>query len=262
MHPRIAIPQPHSNVEYAHKVMPSYVKAVEMAGGVAVDIPLALSNPEIMRLVMTCDGVLLPGSRSDVNPEKYGQERIPETHDSDPLRDNVDELLLQDAYNMHKPILAICFGTQILNVWRTGTLVQHLTTNVQHAGNSSVRHGVVIEPDSRLAGILGENGLAGEHGLLATVNTSHHQAVTVPGDGLRIVGRCAEDGVVEAVEGTDRGHFVVALQWHPERLVDDRDEKVRDGSRALFFALIEAARRWHDHPRTPGQADFEMIGKG
>src|SRR5512133_139623 len=150
MQPRIAIPQPHSNVEYARKVMSSYVHAVEGAGGVGVEIPLGITNAEIMRLVMTCDGVLLPGSRADVNPEKYGQVRIAETHDSDPLRDNADELLLQDAYNMRKPILAICFGTQILNVWRTGTLVQDLKTGVQHAGNCSLRHQVVIERGSQL----------------------------------------------------------------------------------------------------------------
>jgi putative glutamine amidotransferase len=261
MQPRIAIPQPHSNVEYARKVMPSYVKAVEMAGGVGVEIPLALSNVEIMRLVMTCDAVLLPGSRADVNPEKYGQVRIPETHDADPLRDNVDELLLQDAYNMRKPILAICFGTQILNVWRTGTLKQDLNTGVQHAGNSSIRHDVLIVAGSQLAAIIGENALTGEKGLLATVNTSHHQAVEIPGDGLRVVARSAADGVIEALESTDPAHFVLALQWHPERLVDDADQRVREGSRALFGALVEAARKRHDNPRAPEQADFETVAK-
>jgi putative glutamine amidotransferase len=259
MQPRIAIPQPHSNVEYSQKVMPSYTQAVEMAGGVAVEIPLALTNVEIMRLVMTCDGVLLPGSRADVNPEKYGQARAPETHDSDPLRDNVDELVLQDAYNMHKPIMAICFGTQILNVWRTGTLVQHLQTGVQHAGNSSIRHEVVIEPGSRLAVIVGENARAGTRGLTMMANTSHHQAVDAPGDGLRVVARCADDGVVEALEGTDPDHLVMALQWHPERLMDDPDNAVRNASHALFENLVEAARRWHVHPRTPTQADFETV---
>lgn len=271
MQPRIAIPQPHSNLEYAQKVMSSYLHAVEMVGGLAVQIPLALSNAEVMRRVMTCDGVLLPGSRADVNPEKYGQQRIAETHDSDPLRDNVDELVLQDAYNMHKPILAICFGTQILNVWRTGTLLQHLNTGVPHAGNSDIRHEVSIEPGSRLAGIVAASTSScastlrsakdGASALIIAVNTSHHQAVETPGDGLCVVARSTEDKVVEALESSDPDHFVIALQWHPERLVDDADDAVRDASRALFRSLVQAARQRHQHPRTPQQADFETIGR-
>lgn len=257
MTPRIAIPQAHSNIEYANKVAPSYAHAVELAGGVPVQIPLALANPEIMRLVVTCDGILLPGSRADVHPEKYGQERRTETHDPDPARDNVDELLLQDAYNMHKPILAICFGLQILNVWRTGTLMQHLDTGVQHAGNSNIRHTVRIDPVSRLVQIV---GMAGSMEPELTVNTSHHQAVAQPGDGLRVVAWSTEDAVVEALEGTSADHFVLGVQWHPERLVDDEDAAVRDRSRALFGALVEAARLRHEQPRT-ATPDFESLAR-
>lgn len=263
MQPRIAIPQPHSNLDYAQRVMPSYAHAVELAGGIPVDIPLALSNVEIMRLAMSCDGVLLPGSRADVNPEKYGQQRLPETHESDPLRDNVDELLLQDAYNMHKPILAICFGTQILNVWRTGTLIQHLQTGVPHTGNHDVRHAVIIKPGSRLAAIVDHktapSAPAGEGGTLL-VNTSHHQAIDQPGDGLRVVAWSEQDRVIEAVEGTSGTHFIIAVQWHPERLVDDADVEVRAAARALFSAFVDAAAVRHQQPRTPAQADFEKLG--
>lgn len=255
--PRIAIPQAHSNLEYANKVARSYAHAVELAGGVPVEIPLGLTNPEIMRLVVTCDGVLLPGSRADVHPEKYGQQRQPETHDPDPARDNADELLLQDAYNMHKPILAICFGLQILNVWRTGTLKQHIETGVPHTGNSHLRHGVSVDPESRLAQIVGLSG-AGGTGL--TVNTSHHQAVEQPGDGLRIVAWSKGDYVVEAVESTSPDHFVMAVQWHPERLVEDEDAAVREPSRALFHALVEAARQRHEQPRTATR-DFESLAR-
>jgi putative glutamine amidotransferase len=254
--PRIAIPQAHSNLEYANKVASSYVHAVELAGGVPVEIPLALTNPEIMRLVVTCDGVLLPGSRADVHPEKYGQQRQPETHDSDPARDNVDELLLQDAYNMHKPILAICFGLQILNVWRTGTLRQHLGTGVPHTGNSNFRHAVGIDPESQLAKIVG----LGSAGTELRVNTSHHQAVDQPGDGLRVVAWSKDDCVVEAVESTSPDHFVVAVQWHPERLVDDEDAAVREPARAMFRALVEAAHVRRQQPRT-ATTDFESLAR-
>lgn len=284
MTPRIAIPQAHSNVEYANKVAGSYAQAVELAGGVVVEIPLALTNPEIMRAVMSCDGVLLPGSRADVHPEKYGQERQKETHDPDPARDNVDELLLQDAYNMHKPILAICFGLQILNVWRTGTLRQHLDTGVQHTGNSGFRHMLHVDPSSRLAGIIGDSiGLETNQSqsraeatgtarlssddsdtalqpLRLMVNTSHHQAVAQAGDGLRVVAWSAEDTVIEAVESTSADHFVLGVQWHPERLVDDDGAAVREPSRALFRALVEASRLRHEQPRT-ATPDFESLAR-
>jgi putative glutamine amidotransferase len=260
MIPRIAIPQAHSNVEYANKVAPSYAHAVELAGGVAVEIPLALTNSEIMRVVMTCDGVLLPGSRADVHPEKYGQERQRETHDPDPARDNVDELLLQDAYNMHKPIMAICFGMQILNVWRTGTLRQHIDSGVPHAGNSNIRHGVQVDPTSRLAQIVGASAAPGSPASELTVNTSHHQAVDQPGDGLRVVAWSTDDAVIEAVESTSRDHFIVAVQWHPERLVEDADATVREPSRALFRALVAASRLRHEQPRT-ATPDFESLAR-
>ena len=82
------------------------------------------TSAEIAQAVKGCDGVLLPGSPADVDPEKYGAARHPDTAPADPFRDNTDELLLQDAYNMRKPVFGICYGLQSLNVWRTGTLDQ------------------------------------------------------------------------------------------------------------------------------------------
>ena len=104
----------------------------------------------IAQKVKTCDGVLLPGSPADIDPEKYGALRDPATAAADVLRDNTDELLLQDAYNMRKPIFAICYGLQSLNVWRTGTLVQDLTTGVNHDPGRTVveAHQIQIEPKS------------------------------------------------------------------------------------------------------------------
>jgi len=145
----------------------------------------------------------------------------------------VDELLLQDAYNMKKPVLGICYGLQMLNVYRTGTLIQHIESAINHeAGRKvAVAHSVEVEPASKLAGILGES-----HNV--PVNSSHHQSADVIGDGLRVVARCPDDGIIEAVEGTSPDHFVLGVQWHPERSVDD-DEP----SRAIFRALIGAATR-------------------
>src|ERR1051326_4334506 len=101
MAPRIAIPMPHStDLKYGERALPQYTRAVELAGGEPVTIPLDKTPAEVMKLIERCDGVLLPGSNADVDPAKYDAPRHPKTDAADPKRDTVDELLLQDAYNM------------------------------------------------------------------------------------------------------------------------------------------------------------------
>lgn len=263
---------PHSiDREYAERAIPQYERAVELAGGEPVRIPLDQTPSEVMRIIERCDGVLLPGSNADVDPAKFGATRSPRTAAADARRDTVDELLLQDAYNMRKPVLGICYGLQSLNVYRTGSLIQHipdflseeLRTRVDHeAGKTvAVAHAVEIEKNSNLAAIVsGKNregndfssradqnsenewALAREGKLVLPVNSSHHQSAGDIGDGLRISARCTDDGIIEALEGTgpDPDHFVLAVQWHPERSVD-WDQP----SRAIFRALIEAAETRH-----------------
>ncbi len=232
--PKIAIPVPHSlNPEYADRSLPQYEHAIELAGGEAVRIPLDQEPAQIMKLIEGCDGVLLPGSPADVDPAKYDAPRHPKTEDADAKRDTVDELLLQDAYNMRKPILGICYGLQILNVYRSGTLLQHIESPVNHeAGrNIPVAHTVEIASHSKLADLI-----SAQQKPILPVNSSHHQSADLIGDGLRITARCPQDGIIEALEGTSPDHFVLAVQWHPERSVDE-DE----ASRAIFQSLIEAA---------------------
>ncbi|PYV60170.1 MAG: gamma-glutamyl-gamma-aminobutyrate hydrolase [Acidobacteria bacterium] len=189
MKPRIAIPLPHgTDSEYAQRAIPQYERAIELSGGEPVRIPLDQAPAEVMKLIERCDAVLLPGSKADVDPAKFGAEKHPKTVSADPKRDTVDELLLQDAYNMHKPILGICYGLQILNVYRSGTLLQHIESSVNHAAGSKVP-------------------------------VAHH---------------------IEGLEGTEPDHFVLAVQWHPERSFDE-DET----SRAIFGALVEAVREKH-----------------
>ena len=103
MKPRIAIPVPTStNLEYNGKSWPQYAEAVIRAGGEPVEIPLNATPRETADLINTCHAVLLPGSPADVNPQKYGQDPAPETSPADPARENVDELLIQDAHNLYK----------------------------------------------------------------------------------------------------------------------------------------------------------------
>ena len=246
--PRIAIPMPHSiDHEYAERALPQYERAVEQAGGKPVRIPLdqtasEVEKIEVLKIIESCDGVLLPGSNADVDPSKFGIPRSPHTAAADRGRDAVDEILLQDAYKLRKPVLGICYGLQSLNVFRAGSLIQHipdflpesLRTKVNHeAGKKiAVAHTVEIENDSKLGEILGRRDQR-----TIPVNSSHHQSADVIGGSLRISARCPDDGIIEALEGTASDHFVLAVQWHPERSVD-QDE----ASRAIFRALIQAVK--------------------
>jgi putative glutamine amidotransferase len=238
--PRIAIPMPHStDREYGDRAIPQYERAVAMAGGEPVRVALDQSDAAVMELIERCDGVLLPGSNADVDPMRFHQSRSPHTAKADPRRDEVDDLLLEDAFARRKPVLGICYGLQSLNVFRKGSLIQHIPdflpeatrAKVNHeAGKKvAVAHTVTIESATTLAEIVGEVKLP--------VNSSHHQSADEIGEGLRIVARCAEDGIIEALEGTSRDHFVLAVQWHPERSVEDDA-----AARAIFRALIEQAR--------------------
>ena len=260
MKPRIAIPVPNSEAEYSARTLPEYKAAVEAAGGEAVEIPLTLSNSEAAQLIKHCDAVLLPGSPADVDPQKYGAQRHPRTAAADSARDNVDELLLQDAYNMRKPLLGICYGLQSINVWRTGTLLQHIESGVVHSRpkgapkTGQISHEATVEPATRLAKIVA-TALATAGTSHIQVNSSHHQSVDVVGDGLKIVARSPKDQVIEAVEGTADDHWILGVQWHPERTW-----KEDAPSRAIFEAFVAEARAWHQRSQRKG-VDFETVAQ-
>jgi putative glutamine amidotransferase len=296
--PRIAIPMPHSfDSEYAERTIPQYERAVALAGGEPVRIPLDQTTDEIIKLMEHCDGVLLPGSKADVDPARFNAARSQHAAAADPRRDAIDDLLLEHAYRSRKPVLGICYGLQSLNVYRAGSLIQHIPdflpegtrakVNHEAGKNVAVAHAVEIEAGSKLAEMLcgdsrprrsGRAQLGGSfpklsapfpctaspqenregHGfrraasaaendrastpegnnLLLSVNSSHHQSAEAIGKDLRIVARCPDDGITEALEGTAPDHFVLAVQWHPERSVDQDA-----ASRAIFHALIEAAAK-------------------
>ena len=239
MAPRIAIPVPHSgDREYADRALPQYEAAVRMAGGEPVRISLDQLSGAIMRTLATCDGVLLPGSKADVDPATYGAARDPHTANADAKRDAIDKVLLDHAYQHRKPVLGICYGLQSLNVHRRGTLVQHIESKINHEAGRAVprAHEVQIEPSSRLGEIVGTIKPAP-----IPVNSSHHQSADAIGEGLRVVAYSPTDGIVEAIEGTSPDHFVLAVQWHPERSVDEPDA-LGDSARKIFQHFIDRAR--------------------
>jgi putative glutamine amidotransferase len=236
--PRIAIPEPCSyDPEYSGRALPPYLRAIEAAGGEPVVIPLQSLPEEVARLITSCAAILLPGSKADVDPQKFNAAAHPKTAPADPPRDAADELLLQDAYNLRKPVFGICYGLQSLNVWRTGSLIQHIESKVNHSAGAKVEvaHKVVATQDSLLAKEILNDVVP------VPVNSSHHQSADVVGDGLRAVAQCPEDGVIEAIEGTLPGHYVLAVQWHPERTY--QSDQV---SSNLFRAFVNSAREWNE----------------
>jgi putative glutamine amidotransferase len=243
--PRIAIPVPTStDLAYNQRSWPSYADAVSRSGGDPVRIELTASLAEIANIAASCQGVCLPGSPADIDPLRYTADVDPATSPADLPREAVDNALLEDAYRGRKPILGICFGVQSLNVFRGGSLVQDLTPlPVNHSAGSkvAVAHTALVPEASLLASLLDGNEAPADGGFLRLpINTSHHQAVAAPGDGLRIVARCPDDSVIEAVEGDASDpaapHFVLGVQWHPERSYE-----ISAASRALFDRLVQEA---------------------
>ena len=212
-----------------------YAEAVEAAGGAPVYLSLIPRVDYVKSVVGRLDGVLLPGSASDVDPLRYGREphrRLGIVH---PLRDETEALVLEASEELGLPLFAICYGMQAWNVWRGGTLIQDIASEMPEA----IKHeqGAPRErPSHRLriqAGSLLERLAEGESYL---VNSHHHQAVEVLGSGLRATAWTA-DGLVEAVEDISGERWAVGVQWHPEL------GWARDGlSRALFQSFVEAAR--------------------
>src|SRR6202041_3011288 len=193
-----------------------YLTAAAEAGVQPVEISLGLTAPHLTEKIRDLDAFILPGSPADVHPLLFNAVVHPNCSISDPCRETTDFAILAHALKEQKPVLAICYGTQSLNVFLGGTLVQDIPTEtktaIQHPWTGQEvpepHHQIALEPKSRLAQL----AAAGE----MRVNSSHHQSVLAPGKNLRIVAH-APDGVVEAVEWTGDSHWVTAVQWHPER---------------------------------------------
>ncbi len=231
MRPLIGIPQclddrgrwrPGRDTQYLDC---AYARAVDAAGGAPVYVAI---QRDVEALMGRVDGLLLPGGDDFLPPHPY-----PESVRFDagsPAQLDFDGRLIAVAAKRGLPLLAICYGMQLLAVHRGGTLHYDIPTDLPAAANHRLperdgRHAVHVLPASRLAEILGPSP--------GTVNSLHHQGVADPGDGLRVSAR-ADDGVVEAVE-VEEGPFCVGVQWHPERMEGPHRDR-------LFAAFVAACR--------------------
>ena len=202
----------------------TYPEAIARGGGVPVVIPPFRSDYDIAALLERLDGICLSGG-PDLHPRLYGAEPDPHLGPTEPEVDESEFALARAAIQRHVPLLCICRGAQLLNIVRGGTLVQHLPDHRQTEPGRLPTHRVTIDPSSKLAAALG-----GRTGL--EVNSFHHQAVDRLGGNLRAVA-WSEDGIVEAIEATDRP-FAIGVQWHAEGLVEAAEQ------RALFEAFLAA----------------------
>jgi putative glutamine amidotransferase len=214
----------------------AYIRAVERAGGVPLLLTPYHSPDALSRVAAQIDGLLLTGG-GDIDPAHFGEARHAKTGLISAARDELElHRVTRQALDAGRPLLAICRGLQVVNVALNGSLHQHVPdvfgediAHSQAGARSDRTHDVVIEPGTLLASLAGGDRLR--------VNSFHHQAINALGDGLRAVA-WADDKVIEAVELTDPRGFMLAVQWHPEELVEQDPAALR-----LFQALVDAARR-------------------
>ena len=237
--PRVGIPWRTSQeeAEVNRPKIKNYEDAVRKAGGEPVLLPLS-NQAELATTLPTVDGFVLPGSPADVEPAEYGAVNRGLSAPADAAREETDRAILKHALAEKKPVLAICYGCQLLNVYLGGTLIQdlraergtalpHRKKDITPEPADDPRHSASFDRDSRLAQI--------SRGELGQVNSSHHQAIERPGKNLRVTAR-ASDGTIEGVEWTGDANWVTGVQWHPERMFGDA------AAERLFSRFIAAAR--------------------
>ena len=238
MRPLIGIPC-HSNLRRPGHlsrfcVLQTYCRALQATGAAPVLVPLLGDDEAMIDICRRLDGLFLAGG-GDIAPRHYGQVRSARLVSVDPPQDRVELLLTRFAMNSDQPILGICRGIQVLNVAQGGTLYQDIPTDIQPALRHDFRpehppeylgHDVTVQSGTLLSSIVGPGRLP--------VNSFHHQAVADVAPGL-IAAAVAPDGVIEGLEAPEK-RFVLAVQWHPEHLMED-DMRMR----RILEAFVRAA---------------------
>lgn len=214
-----------------------YSEAVEAAGGLPIHISLIPKREYVAAATEGLDGILLPGSDSDVDPQRYGKEPHQALGSVHSIKDETDLLMLEEVERRRLPLFGICFGMQILNVSRGGTLIQDIASQVpaaikheQGAPRDRPSHRIRLLEESRLSSVVKLDAVV--------VNSHHHQAIETVGRDL-VASAWTSDGLVEALEDPRSDRFVMAVQWHPE-LGWERDLL----SQALFSRFVSEAAEY------------------
>src|SRR5262245_13826960 len=231
--PIIAIQAQKLPDERFYRMPVKYTAAIYAHGGIPLILPLIASEDYVDQIWPMLDGLVLSGCHSDLNPKLYGEAPHPSLGPVSEERDRFDWLLLRRAHQEALPLLGICRGFQSLNVFRGGKLMQDVpsefTTAIDHDVDDPGR---TFVHDVRLAS--GSMLNSAEQDAHFPVNSEHHQAVREPGAGLKPIA-WSEDGLIEAVQGEDARHYVLGLQWHPERTHD-----VDELSQSIFKNFMQA----------------------
>ncbi len=212
-----------------------YSEALAHLGAIPVHISLIPDRQYLENLLTNLDGILLPGSDSDVDPLKFNEEPHPKLKNVVPEKDATDLLVLELCEKHKIPVLAICFGMQVLNVARGGSLIQDIDTQTE----SSIKHdqGIPLERNSHSIELNGDGVLSRLITKKSTfVNSHHHQAIKVTGQNLKATA-WAKDGIIECIEDTREDRFTLGVQWHPEL-----SWKTDDLSANIFREFESAAR--------------------
>ena len=219
------------------KCYQTYIESVFKAGGIPRLIAPIDDDDYIHDIADTIDALVIPGG-DDIDPRALGKELyecerfVPVTKE----RFQFDRKLVHDALLHRLPILAVCYGAQLINLMLGGDIIQDIPDMLpeaqRHSSSKSREetvHGLHIEKNSRLHKIFGST--------TGQVNSVHHQSIRVPGQGLKITAR-APDGVIEGIESIDQSHYLIGVQWHPERC------PFNEGGMAMFQDLVREARSY------------------
>ncbi|HWP93668.1 MAG TPA: gamma-glutamyl-gamma-aminobutyrate hydrolase family protein [Thermodesulfobacteriota bacterium] len=212
--------------ENCYLIETTYARAIAEAGGIPILLPSLCEKSSVLRdAVANIDGLLLPGGR-DMDPKYYNEEPHPKLRLMSKERTESEMVILDEALKQNIPVLGICGGMQLINVFFGGSLYQDIPSMISSAivHEKGALHEILVEDGTLLGEIVKEKNFS--------TKSYHHQSVKAVGKGLKISARCP-DGIIEAIEKED--HFIIGIQWHPER-------EESGTSKRIFRAFIDRCR--------------------